>query len=619
MSFEERLNVIFTLLHCSNAEVAKASGIDASLISRFRNAARIPRANSSQLIKLCGGIVSYAQENFLWEELKEVCKIIDTDKPEDEIHKYLMPRGSKTIIKQPVHKPKPNTYPIFGEKLNILMNMLDISNIRLAKALNVDSSLISRFRNGLRIPPKNSQLIMNICTYLYKRVLVGGFEDKLSDLISISKTMVVNDDNKLLTYFVDWMSDKTYAQNTRAMDSLLEKLDTFTISKHKLPSINTIASTDILNENTTDYIGLEGFRNAVIRFLGSVAISKQTCNLKLYSDQNMEWLVTDPVFMQKWTALMYAVALKNPIQIIHNIDRNLPEMLVAIEKWLPLYMTGMIEAFYCKKAGDGRFANTFFIASQLAAINASLVAGTESRGKYHYINTAESILYCESQFDALMEMSKPLVQVFNEHSLTEYHFRMTEMSKQEGKTKKLLSSNSIDTMPRSLLEKILIRNKIDQRTKDNIIAFHNTRIKQFEKELQSGSVIEYVALHDKEVLFLGKVEINLSNLFLCQPIMYTAEEYFEHINYIIALLIENDSYNLVILPYSPFTNIQMTVKRDIGVMILKSDASSVAFWFGHPTMCQAFDEYLDVIGEKSKFPIGNKKDLVCMLRKYIIL
>ena len=141
MSFDERLNAIFTLLHCSNAEVAKVSGIDASIISRFRTAARIPRASSSQLIKLCGGIMSYAYENLLWEELKKACKIISTDKPEDGIHKYLMPQGSKRISKHPVHKAKVNAYPFFGEKLNALMNMLDISNIRLAKVLNLDSSL----------------------------------------------------------------------------------------------------------------------------------------------------------------------------------------------------------------------------------------------------------------------------------------------------------------------------------------------------------------------------------------------------------------------------------------------------------------------------------------------
>jgi len=449
-------------------------------------------------------------------------------------------------------------------------------------------------------------------------VLAGGYEDELSELLSISKTMVLNGGDKLFTYFVDWISDKTDAQNTGAMDRLLEKLDTLTMSNRELPPINTIATSDILNENTDEYIGIEGLRNAVIRFLGSVVTSKQTCNLKLYSDQNMGWLAADLVFMQKWGALMYNVALKNRIQIIHNIDRNLSEMLVAIEKWLPLYMTGMIDAFYCKKAVDGRFAHTFFIAPQLAAINASIVVGTENMGKYQYINTAVNVLYYESQFDALMEMSKPLVQVFNEQSLTQYHFRMTVMAKQEGGTKKLLSSISIATMPRSLLEKILIRNEIDQKEKDNIIAFHNTCVQQFEKELQSGSVIEYVALPGDEALFSGEVALNLSALFLCQPIMYTTEEYSEHINAIISLLSENDSYNLVLLPDSPFAHIQMTVKRDMGAMILKNDGPSVAFWFGHPMMCRAFDEYLDGISEKSRIPVGNQNGLFSMLRKYII-
>lgn len=620
MNFDEKLNAIFTLLNCSNSKIAKASGIDSSLVSRFRTGARVPRVNSSQFLKLCDGILSYAMENSLWVKLKDACGLAGTGNPKDEIYAYLLPPSHKVISNHQVHKPKLNAYPFFGEKLNALMNMLDISNIRLARSLNVDSSLISRFRNGLRTPPKNSQLLVNLCTYFYNRVILGGFENELSELLNISKPMVVNGGDSLITYFIDWISDTTEAQDTGAMDSFLEKLDSFTVDKNlQLPPVNIIATPDILNETACEYVGIDGFRHAIIRFLGSVATSNQPRTLKLYSDQNMEWLTTDTGFIQKWAALMYAVLLKkNRIKIIHHIDRGLPEMLVGIEKWLPLYMTGMIEAFYCNKTSDSRFTNTSFVAPQLAAITANFVAGTENTGKYQYSSTLELISYSEAQFDALMEMSKPLLQVFSDQNSSEYHFCIGEMAKQQGQVKKLILSPSIATMPKCLLEKILIRNKTDPTLTEKILILHNTCVKQFKMELQSGGVIEYLALPDDERLFSEKIELNLYNLFLSKPITYTTEEFSEHICAIVSLLNEYDSYHLVPLPDSPFSSIQMIVKSGTGAMILKSEKPAAAFWFGHPIMCLAFNEYLDSLSQKSKIPFGNKSSLMNLLKKYLI-
>jgi len=619
LKFNEKLNLILIILNCSNIEIAKISGIDASIVSRFRTGARIPRANSTLFIKLCNGIVRYAQNSFRWEVIKETCKIIDNGNPENEISTYLLPEDSREIGKIKIQKEQSTASHFFGEKLNVLMNMLSISNIRLARAINVDSSLISRFRKGLRTPIKNSKLTMDLCQYLYKKVLAEGLEDELSELINFPKKSK-NDDNILMIAFIDWISYRTEEENTGAVDSLLEKMDSYTISKSlNLLPLNMILDSDIFSENNSVYFGIDGFHKAIIRFLGSVATLEKACNLKLYSDQNLDWLVTAPAFMKQWAALMHTVLLKkNQIQIIHNIDRNLTEMLAAIDNWMPLYMTGMIEAFYCERDGELKFAHTLFVAPQFASIHANLIVGTENKGKYQYINSSEDIIYYEEQFDALLKISKPLVKVFTYKNIEEYHFRIGEMAKHGGTSKKLLISLSIATMPSTLLERILTRNEIPPKKIEKILRLHDTRIRQLKKELQSGSVIEYVALPDDEALLSGDVKLNLSDLFLDQTIAYTSFEYSEHISSLVSWLKENDNYTFVPLPASPFEHIQIMLKSDTGVMVLKSVVPSTAFWFGHPKMCRAFDEYLDVIDENGWRSINNRNNLFSILEKYIL-
>jgi transcriptional regulator with XRE-family HTH domain len=619
LGFSERINTIFLILNCSNARLARASGIDASLVSRYRTGGRTPKAGSTQFENLCKGIISYAEENCLWEELKDACQLADSGKSEDEIRSYLIPQN--TMKREKINnRPKQNNFCFSGEKLNALMNILGISNIRLAKALNVDSSLISRLRNGFRTPSKNSPLTINLCNYFCKRVLAGGFEKEFSELLCIPKSIVVNGDEELMKHFVDWLTDKSDMQNTSAMDRFLEKLSSFTINiNHPLPSVDSIATYDIINDCISIYTGIDGLRRAVLRFLGSVAVANHPCTLKLYSDQSMDWLTSDTDFSQKWSILMVAVLLKkNPIRIIHNIDRSLPEMLAAIENWLPLYMTGMITSFYCKRAVDNRFSHTLFVAPSLAAINATLVAGTENSGKYQYITSEENITYYETQFNALMDVSKPLVKVFIGENIADYHFYLGEMAKYEGKTMKILSSLSLATMPKNLLEKILIRNEVSQTDRDKILLLHETSIRQFEKELQSGSVIEYIPLPKEESFLSGMVALNLTNLFLIKSISYTSEEYSEHICAVISLLCKNNNYNYVPLSSNSFENIQIILKSDIGVVVLKSDTPAASFCFGHPMMCQAFVEYLDTIIKRSGLAIHNRNDLISFLRKYTL-
>jgi len=54
----------------------------------------------------------------------------------------------------------------FGKCLNLVLSTLDINYSKLARAINVDSSLVSRWANDIRIPPYDSNHIDNIVAYI---------------------------------------------------------------------------------------------------------------------------------------------------------------------------------------------------------------------------------------------------------------------------------------------------------------------------------------------------------------------------------------------------------------------------------------------------------------------
>ncbi|QNB45639.1 hypothetical protein BR63_04535 [Thermanaerosceptrum fracticalcis] len=65
----------------------------------------------------------------------------------------------------------------FSHKLNHLMEIFGVSNNRLAKALSIDASLVSRWRTGNRVPAQDSPYIKKNRLILFRAGKAGFSED----------------------------------------------------------------------------------------------------------------------------------------------------------------------------------------------------------------------------------------------------------------------------------------------------------------------------------------------------------------------------------------------------------------------------------------------------------
>mgnify|MGYP006938598022 FL=1 len=69
----------------------------------------------------------------------------------------------------------------------------------------------------------------------------------------------------------------------------------------------------------------------------------------MYSDMPMTEMAKDPDFPKKWMFGM-ALLLKKGLHLdqIHHLDRSFEEMMLGLESWIPMYMTGQISPYYLK-------------------------------------------------------------------------------------------------------------------------------------------------------------------------------------------------------------------------------------------------------------------------------
>ena len=598
--FTKRVEQLISALNCTNSEIAKHANCVPSNISRLRTGSRIPSPDSRTVLRLIDGAFSYADDHNMLHVLCELCGSSKADSSaeiKDNLVQWLFINsdldtayvGTELKIKNKV------LFRYFGDKLNAVMNMLELSNIRLAKQVNIDPSYISRFRTGVRTPKYNLPLLDSICNYLLDRIEDQNKINELSQLMNLSVTLLHEEDYRR-SAFILWICDTEAAKDESAIDKLLESIANFSPNtKMPLPNIDTVITDEVLKDTADYYWGIKGFQCSVIRFLAGSIISKVKV-LYLYSDQCMDW-ITEGDFRLKWMLLMSeCVKCGIKIKIIHNVDRDVNEMLAAFENWIPLYMSGMIEPFFCKRKSDERFSHTIFLSPRMACIDASHVKGAENFGKYYYHTDWETLALLEREFDLLEESSDSLLKMYLGKDIDNYLLLESGFLIENG-IAMLLSSLSIGTLSKEQLLSMLNRNGICNKNCQKILTYWSNQQKLLEKKLTSRKVYEFVSMPKDDELFSGKILLNLSSIMSDLPVFYNEYEYASHIKSIIELMDKNENYRFYLLPEAPFTNLQIIVCGD-KVIVIKSTEPYIAFVFTHPLVCKAFDDYMNGLKER---------------------
>ncbi len=311
-------------------------------------------------------------------------------------------------------------YRAFGEKFDAVMRLSDMSNVLFGRLVNMDASYISRFRSGTRSPRSNPKAVEDICDVLLRRLKDQGRIGELADFMHVSPE-TVSDDDELFATFRSWLFDIEKDDGAQMAEKLLENIDAFSPDASMMEAAMKLAEADEAGEGPRSvYFGADGLQSAVLRFLRDAAAAGPG-ELLLYSDQSMDWMVNDSQFLMKWAALMLRCVKSGVyIRIIHNVDRNLDEMMQAIVSWLPLYMSGRIESYYCKKQRNLRFSNTIFLRPGMACIKGSNFAGTENEiGVYRYDTDRELLDLHRCIYDRLLSESRALVRIYGNSELAD--------------------------------------------------------------------------------------------------------------------------------------------------------------------------------------------------------
>ncbi len=589
--FKDRLDHLMDQLGATATAIAAAGDIDRTGVSRLRSGSRKPKPYSITTLKLLHAIRSYAEQE---GKTAQLCSIIGCEKdlPAEELETALLEwifEGDEEMLFGTEPDNKALYFNSFAKKLDAVMRLTDLTNSQLARTINVDASLISRFRTGARTPRTNLNLAILMGNYLFQRTRKL---DKLAELSALSSIPVEEiSEEKFLSWLCDYK--KILDTNASSAEALFKSFDSYSSeARVHLPSFAEAAPNELLTDSRERYFGTEGLRDAVVRFLGNVVLSGEK-ELLLYSDQNMTWMTADLSFRLQWASLMSECVKKGVrIRIIHNIDRNMDEMNAAINSWLPLYMSGMIEPYYCRRKNDGRFSHTLFLCPGFACIHACHVIGTESHGLYYYDTAPEMLSLKEREYQKLLSKSNPLVQV-NASQLHDFP---------NGGVSVISNNLSIATMSEELVH-TFNSHFLHEIWKWQNAVLHST--------LRNDYVIEYFPIAKNYRLCENKLPVEKTkgteNLF------YSSEQYAMHLKNILALSEKYPHYHPILIPNAMFYHIKIMIGHD-SVLVCRTDAPYQTFRFVQTDMRTAFLSYVNKLTELYSIQKDNAQSL---LRQYL--
>ena len=547
MDFKDKLNYYIKQLNITSKQLSDKSNISESVISRYKKGERTPLINSNQLNNLINALNNINIEKN--QPIKENIKI--------ELEQLIKNKDNFNY-----------------DNLNTLINELNININKMAKYINFDQSHISRIRYGKSKPRDPINLAIKIENYIKEKHSSQIDKDKLKSILKEQ-------------------SIESYLTNTNKQDqkiiSFLEKFNDFNLNDYikeikfdelKIPNI------PFYKAKTKNYYGIEEMKQGELDFFKTTVLSKTKKDIFMYSNMPMEDMAKDIDFGKKW---MFAIAccLKKGLHlnIIHNLDRPYNEMMLGLQSWIPIYMTGQVSPYYFKNNKNNIY-NQIDYTSEVAALSGECINGSHDLGKYYLTTNKKEVEYYNKKTNLLLKKANPLMEIYKENNAEDFKNFLKSSYKIKTKRTRIYSSLPLFTIEDDTLKDILINNKLKEEEIDKIIKYKHEEEKDMNEILKDNIINDIITKLNKD----ETINLSLENIF-SNDIKYNYNDYLKHYEQTIKYQEKNNNYKVTIANNKPFNNITIIILENNYVILTKSKNPTIHFAIKHEKLVDAISNY----------------------------
>ncbi|MBQ3301835.1 MAG: helix-turn-helix transcriptional regulator [Eggerthellaceae bacterium] len=405
MSFTTVLNACCSDLGCTGKVIAQRCGISASALSRYRRGERVPDADSDIIDKIASGLASLGAEQGL-ESYGSKSEIADRLIAEL--------RDSRKVEES------------FCRHLDELMRVLSIRNSQMAQSVGVDPSYMSRLRNGQRYPANARQFAMKCAEAVAVHRSDESSLDMLTALVGSEIQSAYALPAKLrqtaLREIIErWLIGKNEGvMQSGYLDSFLYRVATFDYAVF-LKCLDyehlTLPEMVVSEKEGKIGIGISGMHELEFEFFDATAARAaegEQVDAYLMADMPILTVSTDASFLEKYsrgiaTMLKYGVKLR----VFHDLERPFSDMLLDLDNWVPLYMSGLVEGYAIPGIHSSAVAQLRYMSSVCALTSEAVASNFEDSATFLSYEPQEVNARLKTMQN-LASHATPLLRVYRE-------------------------------------------------------------------------------------------------------------------------------------------------------------------------------------------------------------
>ncbi len=538
-----------------------------------------------------------------------------------------------------------NTDKDFSECLNELMRAADLKNSKLAKAINVDASLIYKWLNNKSIPPYNSQHIDLIVNQVIKNTNNSYQSKNINDFIkkNLKGCSEITEKNKLelLKKLLIESQGCSIEKKKRTKKLSMSAPNTKAYTIESKLNINTSAPSLISQSTSQDTItdlhiitGQESVLNSILQLLEAAStiniIPTEPIMLTFLTEMNK--LSHYPNFNKRWKEALCKLTRKgwNIIYLVH-INSNDNRNFKIIEDMLIPISTGRYQVYY-KSGNDCSLPFEIVFVPQVGSLFSISSVDKHQIDSAFLTKSEEALNVTRGYFYQLLASSTPLLKsYFSNRNMGFLNF-YSETEDILGNRYTLIRELSTLSIPSELYEQYLKRINLKDEEIANELIFHRQRIKTFEFQAKHYKFRDIISDTCIDSLIKKKRYSYLDKNYACNNIVLTNDDIIKHLANIIKLLENYENYEIGLLNKRLLRSLPITnwmVKENSSVGLISYDSENLdfsinepisqtqrGFKVSQPNIIKAFENYFDNLWNQIQ---PNKKDIISQFKSYISL
>lgn len=582
MEFSKLLEGYLSAAGCTAAELAASCGMTPSTVSRYLSGARRPSASSLPAAEMAHALAGLAARN-------------GTVLDEEEVRASLLACA------------RPSAPSEAGRKVALLLRTFGVTRARLAEELGYSPSHVSRLTSGARTPADFEAFARGAGAFFARQAEASGMEDVLERLCAGEAGTVAGADLSPAERVATWLCAHETRRGAHASEELepfLRKLDAFDLGgyvsalKVSAQVRGAAAARTAPTGSLTCYEGVRGFCDAELDFLACACAEPAGSRVVLFSDMPMQdKMDVVPEFPAQWVAALAALVQGgHVIENIHDVGRSLPEMMLGLEAWLPLYMTGMVRPRYLPSHRPGTLRH-LVRCSQTAALEGQAVVGGYEHVGCQLFRDAEALGHFRQRAEDLLARTRPLADIFLARDAQAFHTLLEAQATAGGALTQVLSAPPLHTMDGALLADAIRTAGLTEAEGARVRMAWEAQRRRVGEELARGEISCTVARIAPETFAQAAPRLALGEAFCERDAPYSPEVYARHLELTQRFAAKHPAWHLSWAPDLGFRNIQITVRPGAWALVSKSTSPAVHFVLRHAQMVRAFERMeLPVVG-----------------------